>query len=86
MGSLFSGLIFPVATRCRPTLLWPANDRRLPNQRSLFPYFLDDVEHGLGVGGFFERRAEIGFMEELGDVGQRVEMFSGTGPGAREKA
>ena len=35
----------------------------------------DDLKNCIGVGSLFERLAEIGFMEELGDVGQGMEMF-----------
>ena len=41
----------------------------------LFPELPDDGEHGVGVGGFFEVFAEIGLVQKLGDVGERVEML-----------
>ena len=40
-----------------------------------FPVFADDVEHGVGVGGFFEGLAEFGPVQQFRDVGERVEMF-----------
>ena len=35
----------------------------------------DYFEHGFGVGGLLEGGAKFGFVQELGDVRQRVEMF-----------
>jgi len=35
----------------------------------------DDREHAFGVGGGFERLAEFGLVQQLRDVGERVEML-----------
>src|SRR5215472_11588110 len=45
------------------------------SEQSLLSVLLDDIEHRLGVRGLFERLAEIGFVEELGNVGERVKML-----------
>ena len=42
---------------------------------SLLPMLLDDFKHGFGVGGLFEGLTKFGFMQELRDICQRVEMF-----------
>src|SRR5512138_1610868 len=36
---------------------------------------LDNIEHGLGVGSFFERLPKFLFVQQLGDLGERVEML-----------
>jgi hypothetical protein len=41
----------------------------------LLPEFADDAEHGFGVRGFFEGLAKFHFVQELGYVGQGMEMF-----------
>jgi hypothetical protein len=41
----------------------------------LFPVFANRIEHHVGVGRLFERLAEFGFVQELRDVGERVEVF-----------
>ena len=45
----------------------------------------DDLEHGLGVGGVFERLAEFSLVQKLGDVGERVEVFLKLALGNEEK-
>ena len=47
----------------------------LSGRELFFSVFADDGEHGVGVGRFFERFAEISLVQKFGDVGERVEMF-----------
>ena len=35
----------------------------------------NNLEHGFGVGGLFERGAKFGFVQEFGDVRECVEVF-----------
>lgn len=42
---------------------------------SLFALFLDGFEHGLGVGRLVQGLAEFGLVQQLGDVGQRVQVL-----------
>ena len=35
----------------------------------------NNLEHGIGVGSLFEGLAEIGFVQKLGNIRERVEMF-----------
>ena len=37
--------------------------------------FANDGQHAVGIGGFFQGFAEIGFVEQFGTVGERVEVF-----------
>ena len=46
-----------------------------PKPKLFFPVFADDAQHRVRIGRLFERLAKFGFMKELRDVRQRVEMF-----------
>ena len=46
-----------------------------PKRRYFLPRLADDLEHGVGIGGLFEGLAEFGFVQQLGDVGQGVEVL-----------
>ena len=41
----------------------------------LLPLSSDDLEHRVGVRSLFEGLTEICFVEQLGDIGQRVQVF-----------
>ena len=44
-------------------------------ERLLLALLTDGLEHRVGIGGLFQGVAEFGFVEELGDVGESMEMF-----------
>ncbi len=53
--------------------------------RLLFPLIFDGLQHRFGVGSLFESLTKFGFVKNLGDVGERVEMFLELTLGNEEK-
>lgn len=51
----------------------------------LFPLSFDRLQHRFGIGGLFEGLTEFGFVKNLGDVGEGVEVFLKLTLGNEEK-